>query len=540
MKTDSMNRRLFLRRALPAGTLPFLLGGFSIQAFGRSPLLEAVNALAAATDRVLVLIQLNGGNDGLNMVIPRDQYAALAAARQNIMIPEAKVLPLTDLTGLHPMMTGLQALYQEGKVAVVQSVGYPSPNFSHFRATDIWLSGSDSNQILSTGWLGRYLDQEFPGYPTGYPNTGAPDPLAIQVGSVVSMGFMGPSVNMGVAVTNPNSTYTLPGGDDTPPETPAGHELIYLRQIAQQTQVYSTAVRTAAAGGSTKSTLFPAAGTNTLADQLKIVAQLIVGGLDTRVYIVTLGGFDTHSAQVVGGATDTGTHATLLQKLSIGITAFMDELHLQRQDDRVLGMTYSEFGRRIKSNASAGTDHGSAAPVFVFGSLVNGGIIGNNPALPAAATVNDNISMQYDFRMVYASILRDWFGASLIELQSVLPNHADTVPLIQTSALLRVEKRPQTASVFALDQNYPNPFNPATRIGYTVGAVSSQQTAVSSHVRLAVYDLLGREVAVLVDEVKPPGNYVVEFDGSGLASGVYLYRLVVGGFSETKRMTLVR
>jgi uncharacterized protein (DUF1501 family) len=539
MKTDSMNRRLFLRRALPAGTLPFLLGGFSIQAFGRSPLLEAVNALATATDRVLVLIQLNGGNDGLNMVIPRDQYAALAAARQNIMIPEAKVLPLTDLTGLHPMMTGLQALYQEGKLTVVQSVGYPSPNFSHFRATDIWLSGSDSNQILSSGWLGRYLDQEFPGYPTGYPNTGAPDPLAIQVGSVVSMGFMGPSVNMGIAVTNPNSTYTLPGGDDTPPETPAGHELIYLRQIAQQTQVYSTAVKAAAAAGSTKSTLFPSAGTNTLADQLKIVAQLIVGGLDTRVYIVTLGGFDTHSAQVVGGATDTGTHATLLQKLSVGITAFMDELHLQGQDDRVLGMTFSEFGRRIKSNASAGTDHGSAAPVFAFGSLVNGGIIGNNPALPAAATVNDNISMQYDFRTVYASILRDWFGASLTEMQSVLPNHADTVPLIQTSALLPVEKRPQTASGFALDQNYPNPFNPATKILYSVGVVGGQWS-VASRVRLAVYDLLGREVAVLVDERKEPGSYTVTWDASGSASGVYICRMIAGTYVASRKMVLTK
>jgi uncharacterized protein (DUF1501 family) len=122
-------------------------------------------------------------------------------------------------------MTGLQTLYQAGKVIVVQSVGYPSPNFSHFRATDIWLSGSNSNQVWTTGWLGRYLDQEFPGFPTGYPNTGAPDPLAMQVGAVVSSGLQGPSVNMGVAITNPGtSTYTVPGGEDTPPATPAGHE----------------------------------------------------------------------------------------------------------------------------------------------------------------------------------------------------------------------------------------------------------------------------------------------------------------------------
>jgi uncharacterized protein (DUF1501 family) len=529
MNTISMNRRRFLQSA---GTLPLLLGGFSLRAFGRSPMLDVLASLATNTDRVLVLIQLNGGNDGLNMVIPRDQYSALAAARSNIMIPEARVLPLTDLTGIHPKMTGLQTLYQAGKLAVVQSVGYPNPNFSHFRATDIWLSASDSNQILSAGWLGRYLDQEFPGYPTGYPNTAAPDPLAIQIGSVVSTGLQGPSVSMGVAIANPNSTYTLPGGEDTPPDTPAGHELIFIRQIAQQTQVYSSAVKTAAARGTIRSTLFPTAGTNTLADQLKIVAQLISGGLNTRVYVVSLGGFDTHSSQVVGGATDTGAHATLLERISVAVTAFMDELVLQGQQNRVLGMTFSEFGRRIKSNASVGTDHGTAAPLFVFGEKVSGGVFGNNPVLPASATVNDNIAMQFDFRMIYASILRDWFGASTTKVQTVLPNHTDKLPLIQTSAILAAPEQATGPTGFSLEQNYPNPFNPTT--------VFSCQLPVASMVRLVVYDILGREVAVLIDGEMPAGRHSVTFDARDLASGVYLYRLEAGTFIETKRMTLLR
>ena len=538
-----MNRRGFLRRAASTGVLPFLLGGFSVQAFGRSPLLDALNSLATATDRVLVLIQLNGGNDALNMVIPRDQYSALAAARSNIMIAETKVLPLTGATGLHPKMTGLQALYQEGKLIVVQSVGYATPNFSHFRATDIWLSGSDSNQVWTTGWLGRYLDQEFPGYPIGYPNITAPDPLAIQVGSVVSTGLQGSSVSMGIAITNPNATYTLPGGEDTPPATPAGHELTFIRQIAQQTQVYSSAVKAAAAKGTNKSTLFPAAGTNALADQLKIVAQLISGGLNTRVYVVNLGGFDTHAGQVVSGATDTGVHATLMDKISVGITAFMDDLKLQGQDGRVLGMTFSEFGRRIKSNASAGTDHGAAAPLFVFGSKVNGGIIGANPTLPASATVNDNIAMQYDYRMVYASILQDWFGASAAEMQIALPNHTQTLPLIQSSAVLGVDKGDDVPSEFSLEQNYPNPFNPSTKIGFRVAGVeagSGGSGLGSSNVKLAVYDVLGREVSVLVNEQMSAGYHTVTFDARNLVSGVYFYRLEAGSFNETKRMTFVK
>jgi uncharacterized protein (DUF1501 family) len=533
MKTKSMDRRRFLRSAATAGTLPLLLGGFSLKALGRSPLLDALGSLATSTDRVLVLIQLNGGNDGLNMVIPRDQYAALAAARSNIMIPEAKVLPLTDLTGLHPKMTGLQALYQQGKLAVAQSVGYTNPNFSHFRATDIWLSGSDSNQVLATGWLGRYLDREFSNFPTGYPNSSAPDPLAIQVGSVVSTGLQGPSVNMGVAVTNPSASYTIPGGEDTPPATPAGHELTYIRQIAQQTQVYSTAIKNAATLGATRSTLFPTAGTNTLADQLKIVAQLICGGLQTRVYVVNLGGFDTHSAQVVTSATETGVHATLLERISVAVVAFMDELALQGQQERVIGMTFSEFGRRIKSNASAGTDHGTAAPVFVFGAKVSGGVVGANPVLPAAATVNDNIPMQYDYRMVYASIMRDWFGASVAEVQSVLPDHTSTLSLIQSSAVLGVADGGSAVPAgFMLEQNYPNPFNPTTNIRYQISDIG--------YVKLAVYDLLGREVAVLVDQDMVPGRYSVTFDARNLASGAYFYRLDAGTFRATKRMTVVR
>jgi uncharacterized protein (DUF1501 family) len=183
---------------------------------------------------------------------------------------------------------------------------------------------------------------------------------------------------MGLAITNPNTAYILPGGTDTPPDTPAGHELTFLREVAQQTSLYATVIKNAAGKGKNLSTLYPTAGSNTLADQMKIVAQLISGGLKTRIYVVSLGGFDTHSGQVVAGATETGTHATLMGRISGAITAFMDDAKLQVFESRVLGMTFSEFGRRIKSNASTGTDHGTAAPLFVFGAGVQGGILGTN------------------------------------------------------------------------------------------------------------------------------------------------------------------
>src|ERR1700730_8285239 len=184
-----MKRRDFLRSSIPTATiLPAIVNGYSVKAFSsNSPLFSLLGA-SGETDHALVIVQLSGGNDGLNMVIPIEYYGNYFNARSNIAIPQNKVLPLsgTHKTGLHPAMTGLQTMYNEGQLAVVQAVGYPSPNFSHFRATDIWMSASDSNQNLISGWAGRYLDVEYPNFPNGFPNAGMPDPLAIQIGSITS------------------------------------------------------------------------------------------------------------------------------------------------------------------------------------------------------------------------------------------------------------------------------------------------------------------------------------------------------------------
>ncbi len=530
-----MNRREFITRAVPATTLPFLLNGFALQAYGRSPIIQALTSAAFSTNRILVLVQLVGGNDGLNTVIPLDRYSSLSAARSNILIPSNKVLGLTAATGLHPAMTGLQSLYNNGQLLIVQSVSYPNPNFSHFRATDIWLTATDANVIGNTGWLGAYLDQDFPGYPGAYPTTAVPDPLALQIGSVVTPGLQGPAVSMGLAVTNPNATYFLPGGSDTPPATPAGHEITFIRQVAQATQAYTGSIKTAASKGKNLSTLYPAAGQNSLADQLKIVAQLIAGGLQTRIYVVNIGGFDTHSVQVTATDTTLGAHATLLGKLSGAITAFEDDLHLIGAQDRVLGMTFSEFGRRIVSNASGGTDHGTAEPVIMFGSKVNAGIIGTSPVLPAAPTVNDNIPLQFDFRSVYASVLRDWFGASPTELQVAITGTITnplTSSVVTSGSVAGVGSGGNQPKEYSLEQNYPNPFNPSTIIRYELPA--------GVNVLLDVYNSLGERVATLVDGPQGAGTHEVNFNGGSLSSGMYLYRLKAGSYQETKRMLLIR
>jgi uncharacterized protein (DUF1501 family) len=524
-----MDRREFLKCTVPVSTIPFLLGGIAIRAYSRSPILDALTAGAVATDRVLVLVQLNGGNDGLNTVIPLDQYSALSTARPTILIPEAKVLRLSDATGLHPAMTGLQSLFADGRLAVVQGVSYPNPNLSHFRATDIWLTAADSTEVLTSGWLGRYLDQEFPGYPVGYPNTDVPDPVAIQIGSVVSPVLQGPAVSLGMAVTNTSSTYTLPGGFDIPPDSPAGHELIFIRNVAEQTQEYSKSIKSAASKATNLSTLYPSKGSNSLADQLRIVAQLVAGGLQTRIYVVTIGGFDTHSAQVVASATDTGTHATLLGRLSTAITAFQDDLRLLGIDGRVMGVTFSEFGRRIISNASNGTDHGTAAPLFVFGRHVNPGILGTNPVIPPQATSKDNLPMQVDFRGIYLAFLKDWFGAQPPVVAEALPHTAAVIPVVSRSASLGGETSPESVILY---QNYPNPFNPSTRIRYEISR--------AGYVNLEVFNEIGQRIAVLVDGEQSAGIQNVTFDARNFSSGIYFYRLRAGGFTETKRLVLVR
>src|ERR1700744_202841 len=403
-----MQRRDFFRTTMPV-LLPALLPGISLRALA-SPFLRTVHDEAGG--HVLVLIQLSGGNDGLNTVIPLEFYDAYHSARSNIAIPEDKVLRLqgVDGTGLHPAMPELQQLFNAGKLTIVQGVSYPQPNFSHFRATDIWLTGADAGQVLPTGWAGRYLDREYPHFPQDYPNMNMPDPLAIQVGSLVSPALQGPSLTMGMAISNPSSFYELIGDKAAPVNNSrAGDQLAYIREMSMKTDQYAGVIKKAAMKVTKQSDKYPAAGKNPLADQLKIVARLIAGGLQTRIYLVSMGGFDTHARQTDATDTTTGAHAKLLAKLSEAVNAFQDDLGYLQVGNRVVGMTFSEFGRRIQSNASGGTDHGAAAPVFIFGENVRGGVIGQNPTWPSKLTVNDNLAMQNDFRAIYSTLLEKWF-----------------------------------------------------------------------------------------------------------------------------------
>lgn len=523
-----MQRRNFLKQTIQGAVLPSILGGLSVRAWAESPLLRSLSG--ADNDHVLVLIQLAGGNDGLNTIIPLEFYSAYNSIRSNIAIPENRVLRLNNnlKSGLHPSLTGMQQLYNDEKLCAIQAVGYPSPNGSHFRSMDIWLTGADTDQYLSTGWAGRYLNHQYPNYPIGFPNDEMPDPLALQIGSVLSPVFLSPTGFDALAIDESLNFYNLIDAiQDPAPNTPSGVELTYLRTVAKQTNRYAEVIK-AAAAKVTQQSPYPA--DNYLAAQLKAVAKLVAGGLKTKIYMVSMGGFDTHAGQVNGGNPLTGNHSGLLKQVSDAITAFMADLKFLGVSNRVLGMTFSEFGRRMQSNGSLGTDHGAAQPVFLFGESVKQGILGKNPDIPVNTQAIDNVPMQYDFRSVYSTILRDWFCLPPKDVDTVLLKNYQYLPVIKSTACnMNMEELNNLGDNLII--NYPNPFTSSTTITFK---------SSGGHVLVQVFDTTGRKMATLTDQVYVAGTYSLVFDSGALASGVYYARLQNGSLQQVRPMLKVR
>ena len=514
-----MNRRNFITRTgLGAVSLPLVLQGIPLKAYD-GPKLQQLFNTTEESDRVLVLVQLNGGNDGLNTVIPLDQYDTYARIRPSVAIPEeaALRLPNHDHSALHPSLEKLAELYGEQKLGVVHGVNYPNPDQSHFRSNDIWMSGSDANVSEPTGWLGRYLNTVYAGYPEGYPNTAMPDPVAIQMSAVVSLLLVGKErQSMGMALQDPETFYNLVSGTDTPgtdlPSTSYARENVeYVRQIQLKSMDYSTVIK-AAADKATNQVTYPEA--NRLADQLAVVARLIAGGLKTRAYVVTLNGFDTHAAQVDEGDPTLGAHAGLLRLVSEALSAFQRDLEAQKVDHRVVTMTFSEFGRRPYSNLSYGTDHGTAAPMFFMGTPVQDGVTSTTPDLEDLE--NQNMKIRFDFRQIYASVLEQWFGASPQDVQDVLMRPYETIRVIKGSTTSVGTPAASNGSV-SLRSISPNPVSTEARIHYTVQE--------HTELRLDLFDALGLHVRTLDHRQFDPGTYSTDVDVDRLPSRAYYVRL---------------
>ena len=422
-----MKRRDFLHNLSHATA-----AGFMLPAFARTMNLSDSNSYLAQTfsrGKIMVLIKLNGGNDGLNTVIPLDQLSPLNTARPHVILPENSILNLNsnDL-GLHPELTAFQNLFNEDRLKIIQNVGYDVPDFSHFRSMDIWESASDYNQFVTSGWMGRYIENQHPNYPENYPNTNYPHPLSIELGSP-SLLLTGKKAFTSFVARDPENFQEIINEFDNNYDTSsyAGTKLDYIQLVGKQSNIYGEILRDVYNSGQVNSTFSNA----DFSQQLEIVAKLISGGLNTRIYMVELGGFDTHDTQVDINDHTQGSHSVILKQLNDGIAAFMANMDAIGRSDDVLMMSYSEFGRTIVSNGSRGTDHGTAAPLFVIGNKVDPSILGDNPVIPANAEWQDNLATEFDFRQVYSSVMNQWLTINPSTEEDVLFKKFDQLQIIQ-------------------------------------------------------------------------------------------------------------
>jgi uncharacterized protein (DUF1501 family) len=434
MDTKFSTRRLFLQRGLTilaaAPTIPMFLDR-TVMALNNPQ--GIAKPLSGKDEKILVVVQLAGGNDGLSTVVPHgdDLYHR---ARPAIGLDSKTVLKINDYVGLHPNLTPLKGLYDDGHLGIVQGVGYPNPNRSHFRSTDIWASGQPDRDVVSSGWVGRYFDNACPGC----------DPhVGVAIGGQLPLAMQGEKV-MPLSIERPEA-YRYQGKDrssyeklnkpsdnaandtmspNTMAETTHFHKKIeltqdsqldFLQRTAMDAQVSSDDIlrmtRERRPGASYPQSEF--------GNGLQTIASMIAGGLATRVYYVSLGGFDTHANQKP-------RHDKLMTDLAEGLGTFWNDLKQQGNADRVLVMTFSEFGRRVEQNASGGTDHGAAAPMFLMGPKITPGLLGKYPSLKDLD--QGDLKYNVDFRSVYATILQNWMDTPS---KPILGDQFPTFPILE-------------------------------------------------------------------------------------------------------------
>jgi uncharacterized protein (DUF1501 family) len=573
-----MKRRDFIRSFPLVAGIPFAIGGVPVKLFAERNTYMRM-AEQSTSDNVLIILQLHGGNDGLNTIIPIEQYDQYYSRRANIAIPAKnsvrKIIPLDstlpspDQIGLHPDMNAVKELYDQGRVKIIQGVSYKNNNGSHFRGRDIWFMGGGFNDYYSSGWVGRYLKSEYAPqqYPDDFPNSSMLDPLAIELGSDVSLifhqeGNIPTSISLGSdPVAFANLIDQLDGFDDEgidprglPPvslnNSPYGKELNWILNLEDKSEDYAQRLLEVYENASTSGVTYPEtypfnapAGNlrNSLSPQLQLIARLLDGGgpglgVKTKVFLVKLGGFDTHATQVESYDPTMGVHASKLYHISSAMKAFQQDLRLRGIEDRVLTVTTSEFGRRISSNGSFGTDHGTGAPLFIFGKGVIPGMIGTNPDLTPDY---GNIAMQYDYRQVYANILLDWMGVDQETITNdvffgnfingpkedggfyeKLPIAGDSVTGFETFV----------ANKYFIDSLYPNP--------------ASEETVLSFHINhelpihLTIMDVKGRIMKEIVKDQVQPGAHKLKIDVKNLNIGLYVCEFKAGIYKETKKLLI--
>ncbi len=510
------SRRTFMRNLGLAGGMSMLLNKVPLMAMPHNPLSRAL--ANNNNDRILVLIRLKGGNDGLNTVIPLFDYDNYRNNRPTIAIPEGQVLNLSMEVGIPETMNALNPMWQEGKMKIVHNVGYEEQNLSHFRSSDIWAAANDSEEILASGWLGRFLEGRYPDFLENPPA----QPPAVQIGGSGNLLFNNSEMtNMSVVVNDPQRLVEIAQNGEfysttDIPDCYYGDQLRYARITANSTFKYAEIIGDAYANGA-NAIEYTA---NPLSQQLSIVARLIKGNLGTKLYMVTLDGFDTHARQ-------NEIHPYLMMTLADAISQFYQDLADAGWDKNVISMSYSEFGRRIEQNASGGTDHGAAAPMLLFGEGLNGnGFVGELPDLQDVDEVG-NLKFDVDFRQVYATVLEDWLCVDTETVDSVLGGNYDRLADLGLTCNT-------ITSVDALRNDLRH-----RAIYQTDGILIEYTLPQAQMVSIDIHNVMGQKVLTLFRGAQLNGQHQVLFSNQGMAKGIYVYTIQAGD-QRVSRKVMVR
>jgi uncharacterized protein (DUF1501 family) len=542
-----MKRRNFIKLSASASVIG--LTPFQLQAALKS--FTPYMACPDISNRKLVLINLAGANDGLNTIVPLNQYDTYSNLRPTIKVPESglnkyitldSTLPNNQQIGLNPALTGFKNLYDKSWLRIMQSVGYPSQNKSHFKSTDLYLTGNDGNSLLNgadTGWMGRFMELSYSDL------TVETFPLAVEIGSnKTSLGFHAEEahgLSLNITGQDPAGFYSVLNGlggapPTNIPESDYGNQLSFINDTDSLSNTYAESISSAFNSGQNDVT-YP---DTDLANQLKTVARLISGDLGSKVYMVRISGFDTHNSQVQGSGDILGKHYNLLRQLSGSIEAFMNDLESQNLADDVVGLTFSEFGRKARENGNFGTDHGEIAPMFVFGKPVEGGVSGTNPNLTEATDSNNYQiqTVQYDYRQTFATLLQNFLGADNTIIDATFFNHSlnESFTNLKLDDILKADFK-LSSECFGAGLTTANPSSEEKHwLVYPNPARDIVSISGIDDVEVVSYSIYNTTGVLLINKTQPIVNGKTSLNLSHFSTGVYLFEIINGDKKEIHKV----